>query len=354
MSYILAFIPTIILANTTLLTFSPSSIYCPQADVHIDPWRPVERAVITHAHSDHARPGSTHYLAHKDSETVLRLRLGEHISLQTVEYGEPFTVNGVRFSLHPAGHIIGSAQVRAELGGEVWVAGGDYKLQDDGFSAPFEAIQCHTFITESTFGLPVYHWQPQAELFAEMRHWITQNRLQGHASILMGYSLGKMQRIIRNLWPFELPVYAHGAVYNLNERLRGAGYDLPYIPPVADEADKKQFNGALILAPGSVVGSPWLKRFEPYRTGNCSGWMGIRGAKNRSATDRGFALSDHADWPGLNTAVAATGAETVYVTHGYTDVFARWLSEKGIRAAEVKTHYGDDERTEEATEEPAV
>lgn len=356
MSYILPSILTIILAHAaphTPLTFSPSSIYCPQADIHIDPWRPVERAIITHAHSDHARSGCNHYLAHKDSETVLRLRLGQEISLQTVEYGEPFTINGVRFSLHPAGHILGSAQVRVEQNGEVWVASGDYKLQDDGFCTPFEAVKCHTFITESTFGLPVYRWQPQQELFDEIRTWIAQNHLQGKASVLMGYSLGKMQRIIRNLQPFEVPVYAHGAVYNLNERLRAAGYDLPYIPPVADEPDKKRFKGALVLAPGSAMGSPWLKRFEPFSTGNCSGWMAIRGAKNRSAVDRGFALSDHADWTGLNAAVAETEAETVYVTHGYTDVFARWLTEKGLRAAEVKTQYGDDERAEEPMEEAA-
>lgn len=356
MSYILASIPTNNLANEatdTLLRFTGKGIYCPQADVYIDPWRPVERAVITHAHADHARPGSKHYLAHKDSEAVLRLRLGADISLQTLEYGEPLHINGVRISLHPAGHIIGSAQVRVERNGEVWVAGGDFKLQDDGFCTPFEAVPCHTFITESTFGLPVYNWQPQADIFDDIRDWIAQNRLVDRSSVLMGYSLGKMQRLLHNLQPFDLPVYAHGAVYTLNEHLRTAstaGHGLPYIMPVAAETDKKRFRGALILAPASVMGSAWLKRFGDYSTGNCSGWMAIRGAKNRSAVDRGFALSDHADWTELNTAVAATGAETVYVTHGYTDVFSRWLNEKGIRAQEVKTRYGDDEQAEEPVE----
>jgi len=326
-----------------LLTFTSSSIYCPSADIHIDPWKKVDRAIITHAHSDHARWGCKHYLAHKNSETILRLRLGEDISLQTVEYDEPFYINGTKFSLHPAGHIIGSAQIRVERDDEVWVASGDYKLQDDGFSQPFESVKCHAFITESTFGLPIYKWQPQHEVFDEIKEWIARNRIQGKASVLMGYSLGKMQRIIHNLMPFEYPVYAHGAVFNINEKLRAAGFNLPYIPLVSAETDKKMFKGALVLAPGSAKGSPWLKRFEPYSTGNCSGWMATRGAKNRSAVDRGFALSDHADWNELNLAVSETGAEQVFVTHGYTDIFAQWLNDKGTRSAEVKTMYGDDE-----------
>lgn len=334
------------------LQFLPGSIYCPQAKVHIDPWRIVDHAIVTHAHSDHARPGCKHYLAHKHSEAVLRQRLGQNISLQTVEYGEAFHINGVRFSLHPAGHIIGSAQVRVETGGEVWVAGGDFKLENDGFSAAFEPVRCHTFVSESTFGLPVYNWQPQADIFDEIRTWILQNHLQGKASILMGYALGKMQRLIHNLQPFPVPTYAHGSVYNVNEMLRAAGFNLPHIPSVADETDKKRLKGALVLAPGMSVGDTWLKRFEPYSTAGCSGWMALRGAKNRSAVDRGFALSDHADWKGLNTAVAESGAEMVYVTHGYTAVFARWLNEKGIRAAELKTHYGDE--TAEAAAEGAL
>jgi putative mRNA 3-end processing factor len=328
-----------------LLTFTGKSIYCPAADLHIDPWQQVERAVITHAHSDHARWGCKHYLVHKDSEAILRMRLGETISLQTVEYGETFSINGVQFSLHPAGHIIGSAQVRVEQNDQVWVASGDYKLQNDLFCSPFEAVKCHTFITESTFGLPIYKWQPQQEVINDIKAWCLQNKLQGKNSVLMGYALGKMQRLIKNLQPFDQPVFAHGAIYNVNEKLRAAGFDLPYIPPVS-ETDKKAFQGALILATGSALNTPWLKRFEPYATGYCSGWMAIRGAKNRKAIDRGFVLSDHADWNELNTAISATGAEKIYVTHGYTDIFSQWLNEQGIEAAEVKTMYGEDEAEE--------
>jgi len=342
------------LKKQPLLRFTGTSICCPDANVHIDPWKPADFAIITHAHSDHARYGCKHYLAHKDSETILRMRLGEDISLQTVEYGEAFTINGVQFSLHPAGHIIGSAQVRVERQGEVWVASGDYKLQDDHFCPPFEPVKCHTFITESTFGLPVYKWMPQNDVMAEILEWWEQNRLQGKTSILMGYALGKMQRLIKNLMPFPHTVYTHGAIYNINEKLRAAGFDLPYIPLATRETDKKRFAGSLVLAPSSVQSSPWLKRFEPYSTGYCSGWMAIRGAKNRMPIDRGFVLSDHADWDELNMAIAATDAENVYVTHGYTDVFARWLNENGIRAAEVETMYGDEEEEDQLTEEPAV
>lgn len=326
-----------------LLKFTPSSIYCPDADIHIDPWRPVDQAIITHAHSDHAKWGCKNYLAHKDSESILRLRLGHDISLQTVEYGEVFTINGIKFSLHPAGHIIGSSQIRVERQGEVWVASGDYKLQDDHFCAPFEAVRCNSFITESTFGLPIYKWPEQAKVMSDIREWWIQNRMADKTSLLMGYSLGKMQRLIKNLQPFEGPVYAHGAVFNINERLREAGADLPFIPLITRETDRKLFRGALVLAPGSVMNTSWLKKFESYSTGYCSGWMAVRGAKNRRAIDRGFVLSDHVDWEDLNSAVAATGAEQVYVTHGFTDTYARYLNEQGISACEVKTMYGTEE-----------
>lgn len=330
-----------------LLQFTGKSIYCPRAGVHIDPWIPVDKAIITHAHSDHARWGSRHYLAHNHSEPVLRMRLGEEISLQTVDYGESFTINGVRFSLHPAGHILGSAQVRVEYEGEVWVVSGDYKLEDDGVCAPFTPLRCNVFVTESTFGLPVYKWQPQQEIFSQVNEWRAANQASGKATILMGYALGKMQRIIHHTVSAEEPVYAHGAVWGLNERLRQAGFNLPPLTLITRDTDRKLFQGALILAPPSADGSPWMKKIGPAETGYCSGWMAVRGAKNRRALDRGFVLSDHADWPGLNEAVKATGAEKVFVTHGFTSVFSRWLNEQGIEAAEVHTMYGHEEEGEQ-------
>lgn len=335
--------------SSQLLQFTASGIYCPDAGVYIDPWKPVDRAIITHAHSDHARWGMKHYLAHKDSEAILRLRLGQDISLETLEYGKPFTINGIKFSLHPAGHIIGSAQIRVERNGEVWVASGDYKIQDDGFSVPFEVVKCNTFITESTFGLPIYKWSSNKASMDEILEWWKQNQLEGKASVLMGYALGKVQRIIKGIQPFPGPVYAHGAVYNVNQRLREAGFDLPMIEYASADLDKKKFRDALILAPPSALDTKWLKRFEPLSTGYCSGWMAVRGAKNRRAIDRGFVISDHADWNDLNSAIRETGAEKVYVTHGFTDTFAKWLRENNIDAAEVKTEYGDE--TEEMSDD---
>ncbi len=335
-----------------LLQFTSSGIFCADANVYIDPWKPVDRAIITHAHSDHAKAGNKQYLAHKDSGSILRLRLGEDLPLQLVSYGEQVVINGVKFSLHPAGHIVGSAQIRVERNGEVWVAAGDYKIQDDNFSMPFEIVKCNTFITESTFGLPIYNWPQQQQVMDEIREWWKQNQLEGKASVLMGYALGKMQRLIVNLQPVtglaSEPVFAHGSVFNVNQRLRDAGHDLPFIA-FASDIDKKEFRNALILAPPSAAGSLWLKRFEPYSTGFCSGWMAVRGGKNRRAIDRGFVLSDHADWNDLNATIPETGAERIFVTHGFTDVFARWLNEKGIEAHEVKTEYGDEQ--EEANAE---
>lgn len=332
---------------SNLIQFTGKSLFCSAADVHIDPWIPVDRAIITHAHGDHAKWGSKHYLAHKDSEVILRLRLGEHIDLQTVEYGEEFTINSVKFSLHPAGHILGSAQVRVEHKGEVWVASGDYKLENDNFCTPFESVKCNVFITESTFGLPIYKWKPQSQIINEITNWHLKNKSEGKASVLMGYALGKMQRILSNLSMTGENIYAHGAVYTINERLRAAGYNLPSVTLVTKDTDKNLFKGSLILAPPSADGSPWLKKFMPYSIGYCSGWMAVRGAKNRRALDQGFVLSDHADWNDLNLAVTNSGAENVYVTHGFTSAYSRWLNENNIEAAEVHTMYGAEEETED-------
>lgn len=325
-----------------LLEISPAGIYCPQGDFHIDPWRATERAIITHAHSDHARWGMKSYLAHKDSEAVLRLRLGQDISLQNVEYGETYTLNGVKVSLHPAGHIIGSAQVRVEHGGQIWVVSGDYKLENDGFAAPFEPIKCHTFITESTFGLPVYSWKLQEHIFDEINQWWASNAENGVASLLSGYSLGKAQRILMNLNQEIGPIFTHGAVEATNQALRESGIYLPSSQRVIGTGDNKHkksdFRRALIIAPPAAIGSAWAKKFEPASVGIASGWMRLRGTRRRRAADRGFVLSDHADWSGLNQAIEATEAEKVYVTHGYSNIYAKWLRDQyNIEAEPLET-----------------
>jgi putative mRNA 3-end processing factor len=339
----------------SLLTITDSGLYCEAGDFHIDPWRPVDRAVVTHAHGDHARWGSRSYLGSREGERVLRSRLGEGARIRTVEFGEMVEIRGVRLSLHPAGHILGSAQVRVEHQGEVWVVSGDYKTEPDPTCSPFEPIRCHTFVTESTFGLPIYRWAPQGEVFEEIRDWWRANREAERASILFGYSLGKAQRLIAGLTGMEEgPIFTHGAVERLNRDYRESGIPLPPTTHAASAPRGTRWSGALIVAPPSAAGSPWLRRFGPSSTAFASGWMRIRGARRRRSLDRGFTLSDHVDWPALLDAVAATGAQRVLVTHGYREPVVRWFQEQGLEAEAIASRWEgerDDEETDAQDEE---
>ena len=322
-----------------LLHFTPKGIFCPQANVYLDPWKPVEKAIISHGHSDHAYAGHGHYLCTTGAMPVIRHRLRLEREPQTLEYGQLLSINGVNFSFHPAGHIPGSAQVRVEYNGDVWVFSGDYKLQADGISAPFEPVPCRVFITESTFGLPVYKWKDPRAVFGDINEWWSKNQREGKASLITGYTLGKSQRILMNVDRSIGRIFTHGAVDSVNEVMRAQGIPLPEAPRVTDKTPKDDLRGALIISPPSAVGSPWVRRFLPYSLGVASGWMKLRGTRRRRGADRGFALSDHADWDDLNTAVRATGAEKVFVTHGYSEIFAHWLNELGIEAQEVKTRF---------------
>ena len=324
-----------------LIVQRPEGLYCPPGDFYIDPWRPVARAVITHAHSDHARMGNTHYLAAQPAEGVLRARLGE-IDLQTLAYGERIVHHGVTLSLHPAGHVLGSAQVRLEHGGQVWVASGDYKVAPDPTCAPFEPVRCDVFITESTFGLPIYRWRPDDELFADINTWWARNLAHGRASVLACYSFGKAQRVLSGIDPSIGPIVVHGAVEPLNRAYRAAGVALPDTQLVTEVADKADLKRAFVICPPSAAASPWMRRFGDAQTAFASGWMQLRGARRRGGYDRGFVVSDHADWPGLLQAIAATGAQRVIVTHGSTAVMVRYLAELGLRAEAFTTEYGDD------------
>lgn len=334
-----------------LIEFSERGLYCRAGGFYIDPWRPVEKAVITHAHSDHARWGSQWYLCHRFTKPILQARLGQN-NYQSIEWNEPIYMNGVRVSLHPAGHIIGSSQIRVEYEGEVWVVSGDYKLENDGLSGQFEPVKCHTFITESTFGLPIYNWKPQEEIFSAIQSWITKNKSEGKTSILIAYSLGKAQRLLPCISAITDKILVHGAVYNVHQSIVNAGWDLPPVERVTPETPKEALKGAVVIAPSSAEGTPWLKKFAPYAIGICSGWMQVRGNTRRKNADAGFALSDHADWKGLLTAVKETGAEKVFVTHGFQHAFSRYLNEQGTSADEVKTEYGSEE--EEAANEQVI
>ncbi len=313
-------------------------LYCAAGGFYIDPWRPVERALITHGHSDHARAGHAAYMATQAASPVIRHRLGD-IRIAETPYGVTHRIGDATVSFHPAGHVPGSAQIRVEVAGEVWVASGDYKVEDDGLSEAFEPVCCHTFISECTFGLPVFRWGAQADISAAINGWWAANRAEGRVSVLGAYALGKAQRLLTMVDAGIGPILTHGAVEATNAVLRAQGIALPATVQVTPDLDAKAHPGALVIAPPSALGGPWLRRFGASSTAFASGWMALRGVRRRRGMEKGFVISDHADWAGLNSAIAATGAERVLVTHGYTSVFARWLTDQGYDAATLETEY---------------
>jgi putative mRNA 3-end processing factor len=338
-----------------LIHLTSKGLYCEPGDFYIDPWKPVERAVLTHAHADHTYRGNQNYLVPEEGARLSRIRLGDEAQIETAKYGETVAMNGVKVSFHPAGHVLGSSQVRVEHKGEVWVASGDYKLMPDATCAKFEPLRCHAFITEATFGLPIYRWQPTEMIFAEIGDWWRANRAEGKASVIFAYALGKAQRVMNGIDRTIGNIYTHGAVERLTEAYRESGVDLPPTTYVGSVENKKDFVGSLIVAPPSAAGSTWLRRFGKHSTGFASGWMMVRGARRRRAVDRGFVLSDHADWPELLQAIEYTQAETVYVTHGFSEELVRWLNENGTNAKPLKTEYhGEGDALDEVLSEDFV
>jgi putative mRNA 3-end processing factor len=323
-----------------LLELAPDGLYCPLGDFYVDPWGAVDRAVVTHAHSDHARPGSRAYLTASQGEALLRSRLGPEAIIQPLDYGEAVTLGDTQVSLHPAGHILGSAQVRIEHAGEVWVVSGDYKLAPDPTCAPFEPLPCHTFVTESTFGLPIFRWPAETEIRDALHAWWRANQEAGRASLLFAHPLGKAQRLLALLDPAIGPIYTHGAVEGFNRIYSEQGIALAPTTPVDGGGP---WTRALVVAPPSAHGSPWERRFAAASTAFASGWMRIRGTRRRRSLDRGFVFSDHADWSGLLRAIEATGAQSVWVTHGYRAPMVRWLTERGLQALSVETRFEEAE-----------
>ncbi|WP_336092390.1 ligase-associated DNA damage response exonuclease [Leeuwenhoekiella sp. CH_XMU1409-2] len=320
-----------------LLQFNEKGIYCAAADVYLDPWKPVEKAIISHGHADHSRWGHKAYITHHINVPIIKHRLGE-INVTGKEWGETFKIKNVKFSLHPAGHIIGSSQIRVEHKGEVWVFTGDYKTEDDGIATPYEPIKCHTFITECTFGLPAFKWRPQSEVFNDINTWWSANKAEGKTSVIFGYSLGKAQRLLRYLDTDIGKIYTHGAIENMTEVIRPLS-TMPETTRVTRETKKEELLGNIVVAPPSAHGSTWIRKMVPYVTASASGWMTFRGARRRRAIDKGFVLSDHCDWQGLLESIEATGAEKIISTHGYTDIFTRYLLEQGYDARTEATQY---------------
>lgn len=330
----------------TLISFTHKGIYCKQGNFYIDPWKPVNLAVTTHGHSDHVKWGNQAYLCHELTKPILDQRLGPGLKIETLPYGKEISINGVKVSLFPAGHVIGSAQVKLEYKGEVCVVSGDYKVEYDGISTEFESVKCHTFVSESTFGLPIYKWQPQQILFDQIKNWVSANQDKQKTSVLIAYSLGKAQRLIKGLGGYA-PIYVHNSIANLNERFIAAGINLPETIRINADLKKEELQRGILIVPPALADGKWIKSLINAATGICSGWMQVRAGRRWQSADAGFALSDHADWPGLLSAIKASAAETVFVTHGYSAVFSRYLNEIGVAAQEIKTQYGDEAEEEE-------
>jgi putative mRNA 3-end processing factor len=322
-----------------LLAPTPEGLYCAAGDFHVDPWQPVARAVVTHGHADHARPGSHAYLAAPTALPVLRGRLGPRTAIEALPFGEPRRLGEVTVSLHPAGHLLGSAQVRIEHRGEVWVVSGDYKTDRDRTCEPFEAVRCHAFITESTFGLPVFRWPSQEVVFGEIGAWWRTNAEAGRPSVVFAYALGKAQRLLAGVDATIGPLVVHGAVRVCVDGYRAAGVELPTVR-AAHQLTAAEVRRALVVAPPSAQGSPWMRRFPAAATAFVSGWMHLRALRKQRRVDRGFVLSDHVDWPGLIAAVEATGAQRIGVTHGYVEPVVRYLrEERGLDAWGIPTRF---------------
>lgn len=324
------------------IKFTKKGIYCIPGKFYLDPWYPVDYAVISHGHADHSRWGNKHYLCHQDSKNILLHRLGKDISIETLNYNQIKTINGVKVSFFPAGHIIGSVQIKLEYKGKIVVFSGDYKTNPDFITTPFEPVKCHEFITESTFGLPIYSWKTEAELQNQLQQWVVNNQKQNKTSVFFGYSLGKAQRIMSLVDGID-EVYVHSAINNLNQAISKSGIVLPKSKLITSDFNKKDIQNKIIILPPALLGSKLLKKIPNAATAICSGWMQIRGNRRWKGVDAGFAVSDHADWNGLLSAVKATEAEKVYVTHGSQAVFSKYLNEIGIESQEIVTEYGTED-----------
>jgi len=323
-----------------LVTLTPEGLYCQQGGFHIDPWRPVPWALITHAHADHARRGAGTYHAARSGVGLLQGRLGPEAAIRGHAFGKPLAFGDVTVSFHPAGHVLGSAQIRIAAGGEVWVISGDYKRDPDPSCETFEVVPCDVFVTEATFALPIYRWDPIDRVMAALLGWWDANAAAGRASVLFCYALGKAQRVLAEIGVrTDRRVLVHGAIDALLDAYRDEGVALAPTTPVGARVRGESYAGELVIAPPSAFGSPWMRRFGDAGTGFASGWMRVRGNRRWRGFDRGFVLSDHVDWPGLLATIEGTGAGRVLATHGYADTLARYLREVGLAAEPLETRF---------------
>lgn len=330
-----------------LITLTDRGLYCQAGDFYIDAWKPVHRTFVTHGHGDHAHSGMGEYWCVRESAPILQWRLGTQ-NYHFLGYGEQRQFGDVTVSLHPAGHILGSAQVRVEHAGEVWVFTGDFKRDADPTCAPYELVPCDVFICEATFAFPFYAWPDIRSEVHRILEWQQQCQVQGKAALLYAYSLGKAQRILAELHGHVAQaVLLHGAMVRGVEVYRNAGIAMTPTQPFLDLAPKTDLSGRLVLAPPSVQNSAWTKRLGSYEHAMVSGWMQLRGNRRRRNVQRGFVISDHADWCSLINTIKETGAQRVLATHGNTDVLVPYLrQELSLQADRLTTVYGDEEASD--------
>lgn len=333
-----------------LLVYNDKGIYCPKADVYIDPWKKVNKAFVTHGHADHARPGSKEYVCVHESKGIIQHRLKTK-RVNSIGFGEEIRVNGVKFSFHPAGHIIGSAQIRVEHKGEVWVVSGDYKTENDQLSGNFESIPCNTFITECTFGMPIFNWKPQEQIFNDINKWWVTNKSNKKISVISAYSLGKAQRLISGLDSSIGKIYTQGPVEKMNKVIRDSGINLQETEMLSANHTETDLRGNIIIGNGPIPNS---SKIEGIEKASASGWMNLKKTRSWGGAEQGFVLSDHADWQGLLGAIKSSGAEKILVTHGYVQVFSRYLKEIGYDADILKTEYEGDYIEFETAEDESI
>ena len=314
-----------------MLRLTDRGLYCEAADLYVDPWQPVDRAVITHAHGDHARWGSKRYLASREGGRVLRTRLGEEASIELVEFGESRTIDGVSITLVPAGHILGSAQVLLEHKGQRIVVSGDYKRLDDRTAQHFELVKCDLLVTEATFGLPVFQHPRPADEIARLLRSVAAFPERAH--VIGCYALGKAQRVISLLRQsgYDAPIYLHGAMIRLCELYVERGIALGELRPSLD-VPKAELAGQIVIAPPSAIKDRWSRRLPDPVLAVASGWMSVKQRARQSGVELPLVISDHADWNELRQTITETGAETIWVTHGREDALVYWSQQQGLVA----------------------
>ncbi len=312
-----------------LVVSSELGLYCPFGDFFIDPLRPVHRALVTHGHSDHARRGSKEYLTQENGVGILKERLGRNQSISGIPYNQEIRIKDAIVSFHPAGHILGSSQIRIEVNGEVWVVSGDYKTTPDPTCEPFTPVRCHTFVSESTFALPIYHWETEAELVRQIQSFVNQNKKDNVLTVLCGYSLGKAQRLLKAVDSDN--VYLSPSVFRMTKEYESAGVQFKAYREFKGKEKKSDWSNGVLITPPQTIPIDYFQELDiEFRAAFASGWMSQSGSNQMQSYSAGFAMSDHADWEGLNMAVRESGAERIIVHHGFSKPWIRYLCEKGF------------------------